>query len=60
MAAEIHGSAERDLSRSSDLVLNAGGRAHITEHLSLLFSAGRGLQSDSPDFISYTGFQITY
>ena len=60
LLAEIHGTTERDLSHSSDLVVNAGSRAHLSQHIALLFSAGHGINNDSPRFISYAGVQITY
>jgi hypothetical protein len=48
--------------RSSNLILDAGTRITLTDHLQLLFAAGRGLRNgdDSPHLYLYSGLGITF
>jgi hypothetical protein len=60
-ALEFHG--EGKFSGSDELIGNLGGRLKLTEHQTLLISAGRSLNrlhGDEFDFVGYLGMQFTY
>jgi hypothetical protein len=48
--------------RSNNLILDAGARVNLVEHVQLLFAAGRGLRNDgdSPHLYLYAGLGFTF
>jgi hypothetical protein len=62
LLGEIHGEADDGLG-THDLVFNAGCRWELTEGLTLLAAAGRGLRgsgSSEPEFLGYLGLQFVF
>lgn len=60
LLGELHGSSARDLS-GSEILLNIGSRIGMTEHVTLLVSAGRTLHSPgSPTTIASLGLQLNF
>lgn len=58
---EIHGSGARSHLSESEIVYNVGTRAKLTDHLTLLLSAGSSIIRDrDPHFIAYAGIQTTF
>jgi len=59
MLGEIHGESDKDLSRT-ELLANFGSRLGLTDHLTILVSAGRSFYgADHPTTIAALGFQVT-
>lgn len=58
---EIHGTGPRDHLAASEVVYNLGSRVKLTNHLTLLLSAGKSARrSFDPLFIGYGGIQVTF
>jgi len=62
LLAEIHGTAERSLSQTDDLILNVGFTRDLNERATLLASVGTGLAGDTERsrFRSYLGLQLHF
>ncbi len=61
LLGEIHGAGQRLHFRKSEIVYNLGARAKLTDHLTLLMSAGSSVIRDrDPHFIAYAGIQTTF
>lgn len=60
LLGELHGSSPRGFS-GNELLLNLGSRIRITDHVTLLFSAGRTLHSPgTPTTIAALGIQLNF
>ena len=58
---EIHGTGPRQNLSDSEVVYNFGSRVRLTNHLTLLLSAGKSVRRNfDPRFIGYGGVQITF
>lgn len=60
LLGELHGSTDKDFS-ANDLLINLGSRIGVTDHVTLLLSAGRTLQSPgTPSTIAALGLQLNF
>jgi hypothetical protein len=57
LGAELFGNSPITSEGRSDIAFNLGGTWKMSEHLNLLFSAGRSISGDI-DFMTYVGVQI--
>jgi hypothetical protein len=57
LGAELFGNTAIRSSEHSDIAFNLGGEWKLSEHLNLLFSAGRSLWGDT-QFMAYCGVQV--
>ena len=61
LMAEIHGTGPRVNLNDSEVVYNLGSRIKLTNHMTLLLSAGKSVRRNfDPSFIAYTGLQVNF
>jgi hypothetical protein len=61
LLTEIHGTGQRASLSDSEIVFNLGSRVKLTDHVSIISSAGRSVRrSADPRFIGHAGVQITF
>ena len=61
LMGEIHGTGQRARLSDSEVVFNLGSRVKLTDHATLISSAGRSIRRNhDPRFVGYAGIQLTF